>query len=210
MKPLNNEAIVYEAVRAGMFQIDPNGAIWKVAELRGNRWNKRVSLRAVKRRRAEHDQGQYLQVRHMTQGVRTYCLAHRLVWLHFMGPIPEGMQINHKNGDKKDNRPGNLELVTASQNARHAYAVGTKDQHGQRNPSAKLTDSQVAAIRLMYNTGHKTQIQIAQQFQVTHQTISKIVRGDRRQKQNGPVQDYMKRRTSRGNKRRDESTGRFS
>lgn len=40
----------------------------------------------------------------------------RLIWFAVNGPIPEGMQINHKNHDRADDRLSNLELVTAQQN----------------------------------------------------------------------------------------------
>lgn len=48
---------------------------------------------------------------------------HRLVWSAFRGSIPEGKEINHKNGDKTDNRLTNLEIATRSENMLHAYRV---------------------------------------------------------------------------------------
>lgn len=47
--------------------------------------------------------------------------VHRLVVASFLGPIPEGMHVNHKNGDRTDNRIENLEVVTVAQNFRHGH-----------------------------------------------------------------------------------------
>ena len=208
MKSKNPELKVYEAVKLGLIEIAPDGTIWKTAEMRGNRWNSKVTLRLVKRRRAEHDTGHYLMVRRMTEGIRIQCMAHRLIWLHANGPIPEGKQINHINGDKKDNRLENLEVVTTSENMKHAYRTGLRDEHGEKNPAAKLTDGQVEAIRRIYSTGGITQEQLGEMFSVAFQTISRIVRGDRRPKQKGPVADYSARRQHK-NSKRDTVTGQF-
>lgn len=206
---MQREAEVHAAVQMGLLRIDQDGSIWKVAELRGNRWNGRQTLRSIEPRRAENLTGQYLAVRWMTGATRIHCLAHRLVWHHFNGPVPKGAVINHLNGDKLDNRPSNLELSTHSENKKHSYRIGTSDQSGQKNPAAQLTDSQVAAIRVMYESGVKTQAMIAKQFGVSHQAISKIVRGDRRPQQKGPTSDYTARR-ARGIRSRDDATGRFT
>lgn len=47
--------------------------------------------------------------------------AHRLVALVFCEGWEEGLQVNHKNGIKDDNRPDNLEWVTNSENVSHAF-----------------------------------------------------------------------------------------
>lgn len=45
--------------------------------------------------------------------------AHHVVWLMFRGAIPPGMEIDHINGDRADNRIENLRLVTKAENSRN-------------------------------------------------------------------------------------------
>lgn len=53
-------------------------------------------------------------------GRRKYYSAHRLVAEYFIGSV-DGMEVNHKNFDKKDNRAENLEIVTHSENMKHYH-----------------------------------------------------------------------------------------
>jgi len=78
---------------------------------------------------------------------RTSYYLHRLVWETFMGDIPEGLQINHKDGDKSNNNLSNLELVTPQQNLRHAHDTGLKGGHHlEKNGMSKLTNAQYLEI----------------------------------------------------------------
>jgi hypothetical protein len=112
---------------------------------------------------------------------QTFC-AHRLVWEAFNGPIPEGMQINHKNGGKRDNRLTNLELCTPQENTAHAYSVlgrvRTPPPHkvGEANGRAKLKESDLPEIRRLRALGWSQQ-KIADQFGVNQTIISGILRG---------------------------------
>ncbi len=45
-----------------------------------------------------------------------YYREHRLIWEQHYGKIPAGMDIDHINQDKSDNRIENLRLATRSQN----------------------------------------------------------------------------------------------
>ena len=42
--------------------------------------------------------------------------AHRLAWIVSKGPIPDGHDVDHRNGDSLDNRLDNLRPATRSQN----------------------------------------------------------------------------------------------
>ena len=49
---------------------------------------------------------------------------HRHIYEAFYGRIPEGYQINHKDGNKTNNKLNNLELMTNSENTKHGYDNG--------------------------------------------------------------------------------------
>ena len=59
--------------------------------------------------------GYYLIQLSKDNSQKTYKL-HRLVWEAFNGPVPEGMQINHINENRIDNRLENLNLMTPKEN----------------------------------------------------------------------------------------------
>jgi len=45
------------------------------------------------------------------------CAVHRVIWEMFNGAIPDGMQVDHIDGNPENNKIENLRLVTSSQNA---------------------------------------------------------------------------------------------
>jgi|SRR5579883_186103 hypothetical protein len=124
----------------------------------------------------------YMQLNLYRDGVAYPRMIHFLVAITFLGPRPSRMEINHKNGDKHDNELDNLEYVTGIENRRHACRLGLC--HGR----PKLTREMVELIRCLYRTGAYTQRQLARQFQVRQQTISKIVTGKRWPEQRWPEQ----------------------
>jgi hypothetical protein len=56
------------------------------------------------------------------------------------------MVINHINGVKSDNRISNLEIVTPSQNIRHAHRTGLAN-YCKRRPTCTLSDDDVLLLR---------------------------------------------------------------
>lgn len=76
---------------------------------------------------------------------RVQYTAHRLAWLLHYGKWPEHV-INHKNGNKLDNRIENLEDITAGENTKHAHRNGLIRLPGQKS-TVKLTAAQALEIR---------------------------------------------------------------
>lgn len=77
----------------------------------------------------------YVSVGLYCAGTRpVYCLVHRLVCSAFHGePTDENPEVNHRNGDKSDNRALNLEWSNRSANNKHSY-----DHLGRKPPRAAL------------------------------------------------------------------------
>ena len=178
---LHAEEQVHKAVQAGDLQITSCGEVWRVRKRGWDRWRRCVVHHPCKRVRAENDTGTYLMVHAMIDGKRHCAQASRLIWLHMHGPIPGTLTINHKNGDKKDNRPCNLELATYSQNILHAVHVlkvgRTAHQDGEANHLAKLTAAAVRSIRAERQAGTPLLI-LAKRYGVSFQTVSKAARGN--------------------------------
>ena len=70
----------------------------------------------------KHNWG-YLRVALYYKGLCKERFVHNLVATAFVEGWREGLQVNHKNGVKTDNRAENLEWVTSSENHQHAHDV---------------------------------------------------------------------------------------
>lgn len=103
---------------------------------------------------------------------------HRVVWEAFYGPIPEGMEINHDDGDKSNCKLSNLEICTHRQNIRHAQETGLAwiFSKGSGNGYAKLDEERVRSIKRRLAAGG-VQRRIAKEEKVSVGTINLIYLG---------------------------------
>ena len=110
-------------------------------------------------------------------GSHATVLVHRLVALAFLGPCPAGKQVNHKNGDKADNRIANLEYVTPSENHLHAFRTGLRSpKRGAESKCSSLSDCEVSALKARRAAGERG-VDLAVEYGVSAQTICNIVKG---------------------------------
>ena len=105
---------------------------------------------------------------------------HRLVYETFVGKIPKGMQINHKDGNKNNNHISNLEVVTPKENTAHAWRLGlTKKRFGENLNFTKVSWEEVQEIRNLFAQG-KTQTELAKKYNCHQSNIHYIVKNKTR------------------------------
>ena len=109
-------------------------------------------------------------------GGRARHLIHRLVLLAFVGSCPEGMECRHfPDRDSTNNRLGNLQWGTRSDNHRDAFFHGTACLKGERSGRSKLTEDEVRLIRKFYKKREVTLQSLADRFGVGIVAIHGIV-----------------------------------
>lgn len=117
----------------------------------------------------------YLFVGLHKDGKRRKRPVHALVAAAFIGPRPRGYTVNHKNGDKQDNRPRNLEYLTNSDNAKHSIEVLGNSVRGTANGAAVLNEEDVIEIRELYASGKYSYSQLAKERGVARSTIAAVI-----------------------------------
>ena len=103
------------------YYISPDGTIYSTKY--SKRYNHEGKLRLLKPR--THPSG-YLYAG-LFKGAggskqRLWRRVHRLVVESFIGPIADGLEVNHKDLNKHNNNVSNLEIVTRRQNIIHFHA----------------------------------------------------------------------------------------
>ena len=76
-------------------------------------------------------------------------------------------EVNHLDGDPSNNKAGNLEWVTPSENHQHAIKAKLRFAH--------FTKERAESVRKLYRTGSYTQKMLAKQFNCSQQTISNVI-----------------------------------
>lgn len=95
----------------------------------------------------------YMRINLKRAGKQRTCLVHRLVAETYL-PNPDGLPyVNHKDGDKSNNAWHNLEWVTPSQNAKHAWDTGLVKAY-ERRPEDR---QRLATIAKTYPRGGRGQ-----------------------------------------------------
>lgn len=89
---------------------------------------------------------QYKRLHLSKNGIIHPVLIHILVAEAFLGPCPNGYQVNHIDGNKANPRLDNLEYVTPQGNIQHSFAIGLH-KRGEQHRNAKIKSNDVIDIR---------------------------------------------------------------
>ena len=107
-------------------------------------------------------------------------------------PNPENKpEINHKDGNKLNNRADNLEWTTRSENQKHAYKLGLqKPSEKQKQAVSKWNKENRIKKVYQYNTNgeliaiYNSQKEASEKLNVKTSTISRILHGQRTNRHN--------------------------
>lgn len=102
-------------------------------------------------------------------------VAHRLSYSMEVGPIPVGMQVLHKCDNPRCVRPSHLFLGTQKDNVADMHAKGRwryrpRNQSGERNPNAILSDAQVSSMLAEVISGAGP-VAVARKYGIAYKTL---------------------------------------
>lgn len=100
--------------------------------------------------------------------------VHRLVAEAFIGPIPEGMVIDHINSNKLDNSSINLRIVS-----RQSNSLSSKDKmRGDGQHGFSINEQQAGEIKWLALNTAMSQREIGEMYGITQSPVSSIKNGN--------------------------------
>lgn len=111
-----------------------------------------LNLRNGREVKAFEQNAGYMLLSLGVKGVRYQTTVHRLVMEAYHGKCPEGMEVHHKDSDKKNNAVWNLEYITRKGNMMEAQLSGNmlrKLTLGQRNVIIALLEARVSVAAIL-------------------------------------------------------------
>lgn len=97
------------------------------------------------------------------KNVGKFIYTHRLMCTVFIGEIPEGFQVHHKNGNRKDNKVSNLQRIRADKHT-------SLHSKGEKNAACMLNERKVIEIRKLHKLGH-TYTALCEKYGVSYHTV---------------------------------------
>jgi hypothetical protein len=165
MKIAINDIFIEHLIHDPRYEIRANGTVWTTICRTGKQ-----SLTGTWRQLAfvVSDSG-HLSIKYR----RKHLCIHRVIYRKFLGPLREDYAVNHIDGEKRNNTPQNLELITHSENMLHCWRVLG---HVPMKPRKKIDQETAEQMRIEYSAG-ATNRELRQKYGLAKATVSYIVNG---------------------------------
>lgn len=150
-----------EVFKTGAYSCDTLGNVYSHFILGGHK-DRALSKHPVRRLAEWRDPFGYLKInvtikgseeKHPYKRLRVTAHSHVAVWTYFKGPILNGFQIDHLDGNKSNNSINNLELVTAQENVVRTFKRGRKAPNGSSRYNSKISEREAIQIVHLWNSG---------------------------------------------------------
>jgi transcriptional regulator with XRE-family HTH domain len=146
-----------------LYDIREDGTIWtlkdKTGKLVTNTW------RQCDKKRDQN----YKAVKYSGKNLR----VHRIVYRKFKGKLDPNLEINHIDGNKHNNTPENLELLTSQENIQHS--VDNKLHcFGEKVGTSVLTEDIVKTIRQLFYHHNLSKSEIQKKLNLKKTTVHDI------------------------------------
>ncbi len=158
----------------GYYQISSFGRVRSV-----DRWIVTITGRKIlyksKIRKLGYDKDGYARLSLTKNKCVTHFRVAFLVTENFIGDIPTGYVVAHKDGIRTNNKVGNLKVCTQLENIRDKITHGTM-AFGSKTNNAKLKEYNIKEIRELIVSGIPI-LEIAKKYNVTRSAIDAIKYG---------------------------------
>lgn len=146
------------------------------ADEEGNIYSSKKGNRIKKMTPQFQKQWHYYSLRLISScGDKKHMTIHRLMAITFL-PNPDNLsEVNHIDGNKKNNKLSNLEWISKSDNIKHAFSLGLNCSKGTNNGRATLNEDQVLVIYQELLSGESNLV-LAEKYDTSVGIISDIKR----------------------------------
>lgn len=149
------------------YEVSSLGRLRRATSARGTRVGRLVRPKPMK--------NGYLIV-HLTVGDRSLTkTVHRLVAAAFLGPVPDELDVCHKDGDRSNNVPTNLRIDTRAGNMADTIEHGTHNR-GERSASNVHAEQFVRVVKQRLAAGARPK-DLADDYGVPAEWVRKVKRG---------------------------------
>lgn len=168
---------IWKPVRGyeGLYEVSNYGKVKALRKISGTCYRNEKEL-SLKRLSIDG----YIRIALTKNRITKETRLHQIVAEHFVKNPSNKETVNHKDGNKLNNRADNLEYANRHEQLQHAYDLGLKKpMQGTINTQSKLTEEDVRYIRENYvwqSTKFGT-VALSKKFGVSNRVIGLVIRG---------------------------------